>query len=129
MTDRPTGWNSTIPIGDKRLERHTPLRNRNPERKAKEFRRCYGSQERVEKIKALPCHNCGKRHAENAHTEGGGTGRKAGWRTVADLCSVCHRTGKDSLHNLGSVERFDAVHGTRLRERAQQLAREIPMEG
>lgn len=91
-------------------------------RTASEFRRIYGSKDRVLAIKALACYACGGWPAENAHTENGGTGRKAGWETIVDLCRSCHRTGKHSLHNLGSVELFDARWGTSLRERAAFLA-------
>ena len=110
------------------LDRTTPVKKRNPKRRQSEFARCYGSKERVQAIKALPCWNCRKRHAENAHTESGGTGRKAGWETVVDLCGVCHRTGSSSLHNLGSVDAFDREHGTDLRARAQWLAENLPPE-
>lgn len=91
-------------------------------RKPSEFARIYGSKRRVEAIKALACHACHREPAENAHIESGGMGRKADWTKIVDLGRKCHRTGKKSLHNLGSVEAFDREHGTRLRERAAFLA-------
>ena len=95
-------------------------------RTRKEFDRIYGSRERVRKINAMPCCNCGKYPSENAHTEGGGTGRKAGWRTIADLCAWCHRLAPNSYHALGSAEAFRLEHGTDLIARAAVLAVEVP---
>ncbi len=95
-----------------------PIKARNPKRRASEFIRCYGSKARVEAIKALACWACQNEMAENAHTQNGGTGRKAGWETIVDLGRNCHRR----LHALGSVELFDAEFGTDLRARAAFLA-------
>lgn len=99
---------------------------RNAKRRPKEWARAYGSKERVKAIKRLPCHNCRRRRAENAHLRTGGTGRKGPWWEIVDLCDECHRTGPSSLHNLGSVEAFDAHHGTDLWARARFLAETMP---
>ena len=87
-------------------------------RSAAEFRRIYGSKARVVAIHALACHACGMESAECVHLENGGMGRKAGWQTVVDLGHRCHMR----LHSLGSVDLFDAEHGTDLRARAAFLA-------
>ena len=93
-----------------------PIPKRNPKRKAKEFARAYGSDERVEFVKSLPCIVatrvfCGVTKAccagdiENAHTKGGGMGRKAPASSVVPMCSGHHRY----LHTVGSTE-FQAVY-------------------
>ena len=103
--------------------RRTALKARNERRRASEFARAYGSEARVMAIKALACYACVKGWpSENAHLGNGGMGRKADWTEIVNLCADCHR----ELHALGSVERFDAKHGTDLRERARFLAEYIP---
>lgn len=74
------------------LRRNSPLRSsgkpgRKP-RKASETVRIYGSDERIEFVKLLPCEGCGiEGFSENAHVCGnGGTGRKADYTTIAPLC-------------------------------------------
>ncbi len=117
-------------IKRKRPRPATPqARKRKAAKKQSEWARIYGSKERVEAIKTLVCYACGKERAENAHTENGGTGRKAGWETIADLGPNCHTLAQDSLHRLGSVEAFDRVHGTDLRARAAFLAALLPANG
>lgn len=99
----------------------------NRERKAKEWVRSYGSEERVGAVKATPCEveSC-NRLSENAHLKTGGTGRKADADTVANLCSEHHRTHPRSLHNLGSVELFDAEWDTDLWAASERIEREYP---
>ncbi|HSH45807.1 MAG TPA: hypothetical protein VK966_08125, partial [Longimicrobiales bacterium] len=84
---------STICRHGNRLRRKQPPRTRtalpkrNPERRDREWARAYGSEVRVEFVKALPCCVPGCRNrAENAHTESGGMGRKADADTIAPLC-------------------------------------------
>lgn len=59
-------------------------------RKPSEFARIYGSKERMEFVKSLPCAACGVvGYSENAHLLGsGGLSRKAGYETIAPLCGV-----------------------------------------
>jgi hypothetical protein len=84
----------------KRMTRNTPVRARNPERRAAEHERCYG--EHGAYIRAQPCavqrKACWGR-IEAAHTENGGMGRKADASTLAPLCA-CHHL---ELHAHGSV--------------------------
>ncbi len=99
-------------------------------RKASEFLRIYGGQGRAKTMRMRPCDHCGHRPTEdfqneNAHTENGGMGRKAGWETVVTLCKACHR----ALHWLGSCAEFLRVTGTDLRAIAARLALEIPARG
>src|SRR5690606_1527017 len=108
------------------LERKSRVNPVNRKRRAREFARCYGSPERVIAMKFRPCDGCGRVPSpdapnENAHTEGGGAGRKAGWETLVTLCPECHRL----WHYLGSTEAFDGWKGTNLRATAARLATEI----
>ncbi len=68
--------------------KRSPMRKRS--RSASEFARVYGSKERVEWVKSLPCVGCGIGPSVNAHTVGGGTSRKADAETIAPLCHWCH---------------------------------------
>lgn len=83
------------PIG-----RKTVPKKKNVKRRQSEFARCYHSKERVAWVKSLPCVICaglspfiaavtGPR--DNAHTESGGAGRKAGYETIVPLCRNHHR--------------------------------------
>lgn len=67
------------------------IKPRNAKRRASEFKRWYGSKERVAWVRALPCVWCLSREgSDNAHTENGGKGRKADYQTIAPLCRPCH---------------------------------------
>lgn len=82
-------------------------------RSAAEYARIYGSKERVEFVKSLPCVGCGRdwEHTrvpiDNAHIENGGTGRKADHTKIVPLCSPTapkfschgrfHRHGREDL--------------------------------
>lgn len=63
------------------------------------FARTYHSVERVEFIAARLCcvPGCSTRVCVNAHTKGGGTGRKADYDTIVPMCHHHH----DKLHNIG----------------------------
>jgi hypothetical protein len=79
-----------------RLERKTPLRSsgrsiKPKKRSAATFARVYGSAERVEFVRWLPCLVCAMKPCENAHTVTGGTGRKADARTIVPLCHTHHQ--------------------------------------
>lgn len=94
-----------------------------------QFRRIYGSRERVTTLAMRDCDDgCGRVPSydypnHNAHTETGGIGYKAGWQTIVTLCADCHRLLDETY---GSVRLFDEHMGTDLRETASRLAREIP---
>lgn len=62
----------------------------NPARRKREFSRTYGSKERVEWFKGLPCHFCGKGPSENAHCVTGGASRKADAHTIIPADRACH---------------------------------------
>lgn len=79
-----------------------PIKAKNVQRSADEFARCYLSEERVEWVKELPCVVGGCTHTsiENAHIEGDGAGRKAGYEKIVPLC----RTHHAKLHQIGREE-------------------------
>ena len=87
-----------------------PLKAKNAKRSADTFVRCYHSEERVAFVQSLPCivGGCDK-SSENAHIEGDGVSHKAAYDKIVPLCRTHHRTGKDSLHNLGR-EIFEGTH-------------------
>jgi hypothetical protein len=89
---------------------------RNEARKAAEFVRCYGSEERVEWIKSFGCVICGKKPSENVHVRGGGAGRKADARFVVPGCRAHH----NELHRNG-VETFEADHSIDLEATADRF--------
>lgn len=82
-------------------------------RDAAEFARIYGSEGRVEWIKAHPCLVCGRTPSVNAHTRTGGTGRKADADTIIPLCDPHHRefdNGKKSFARKYEIDVADAAH-------------------
>lgn len=73
------------------IARTTRIKPRNPSRKAANFARAYHSDERVQWVASLRCAcGCGVTPCENAHTESGGTGRKADYDTIIPLAKKCH---------------------------------------
>ena len=69
----------------------------------------------------VPGCNC---PAENAHLPGaGGMGIKGPPETIVNLCAWHHTLESDSLHELGSVERFDTRWCTDLVASAAELER------
>jgi hypothetical protein len=89
------------------LKRKVPIqrgRMKRKSRSASEFQRIYGSKKRVEWIKAHGCLACARTPCENAHTENGGMGRKAGFATIVPLCAVHHQM----LHQIGQRDFADA---------------------
>lgn len=86
---------STKPIArGQSPKRSGPPRKKNPGRRQSEFTRCYLSRAFVRFTHAAPCAACGStRGSDAAHTQNDGMGRKAGWETIAPLCSGingCH---------------------------------------
>lgn len=56
-----------------------------------EFRRIYGSEERVEWVKAQPCATCGSSvECVNSHVKNGGMRRKADYVWIIPQCHTCH---------------------------------------
>ena len=84
----------------------TRIPKRNPKRAAREFVRCYESQARVRWVCARPSVISGLTPCVNAHTEGGGMGRKGDARTIVPLTDREHR----QLHQWGRKS-FEAFYG------------------
>lgn len=109
-------------------KRKTRLKPVNRDRKRREFARCYGSVERVKRMKRRPCDACGRVPTEDAlnetsHIEREGMGRKASWRETVTHCPPCHRR----FHALGcDIDVFDAEKGCDTRATAARLAVEVP---
>ena len=85
------------------------IRPRNPERRASEWARAFGSRVRVLFVAALPCRVpiCRtEQRSENAHATTGGTSRKADADKILPLCRRHHR----ELHGIGR-RTFEARHG------------------
>ena len=76
-----------------------PLRRVNPERRAAEFARCYGSEARVAFVRSLPSVATGRRPCVNAHVGTGGTGRKADARHIVPLTWDEH----EEMHRVGEA--------------------------
>ena len=74
------------------------VKRKNVKRHKREWIRAYHSAERCEFVRSLPCIACGWTPSENAHTVGGGMGRKSDYSCVAPLCKAHHQ----KLHTLGS---------------------------
>ena len=88
------------------IKRKTPVRARNPKRKAAEFARCYHSEARVLWIQALPSVVSGAGPCQNVHTRGDGAGRKAGYQWIVPLTDAEHK----ALHRIGKASFEDAHH-------------------
>lgn len=78
---------SPMPRGGIRRKARTPS----------EFARIYGSKKRVAMVKGMACcarylvgPTCSRGPSENAHTETGGMGYKAGYETIVPLCATHH---------------------------------------
>lgn len=88
-------------------------------RSKKEFARIYGSKERVEFVKSLPCSACGiVGYSENAHIETGGMGRKSDYTKIIPLCGphplkwahspgchhLCHTWGREGFERIRHID-------------------------
>jgi hypothetical protein len=104
--------------------KRTPIKRVNKARKAKEFRRTYGSKDRVEFVKALPCSvlGCLATPSDNAHITGDGAGRKADADTCIPLCRAHHDEFDAGHETFAAKYRFDAVYHAHLTELAWSMA-------
>lgn len=98
------------------VAKRKPVKPRNAKRRESEFARAYHSRARVRWVKSLSCIVCGinakvaailglctkARVSDNAHTETGGMGRKAGYQTIVPLCREHHRAYDEHLHPFAS---------------------------
>lgn len=100
--------------------RRSPIRRK--KRTASAFARIYGSRERVEWVKSLPCVVCSYGPSENAHTENGGMGRKADYTTIVPLCHAHHMDYDEECFPVGVSEwiRSQAAYIEKLWQSYQQ---------
>lgn len=95
---RSLSWNSSVAKSVKKIaasgvaeSKRVAVKRSNPARKAKAFKRAYGSRARVAFVKSLPCVACGVvGYSENAHVTSGGVGRKADASQIVPLCGPHH---------------------------------------
>ena len=97
----------------KALNRKKAIKRRNARRSAKEFRRAYGSRERVQAIQATPCVVCGSLPSENAHVRSRGAG--GGAADIVPLCMAHHREQHDA-----GIETFQERYSINLRDEARR---------
>ena len=100
----------------KKLNRKTAVKRKNARRSAKEFRRAYGSKERVQAVQAMPCVVCGALPSQNAHVRSRGAG--GGAEDIVPLCGGpggCHT----EQHTIG-VQSFERKHGICLKDAARK---------
>lgn len=102
-----------------RLDRTKPLKSVNRKRKDREWKRAYGSEDRVRWVKQLNCLVCGAVPSENAHIETGGTGRKADADRVVPLCAK-HHTDPEHGYDCNKAT-FEATHGLDLQAEAEKI--------
>ena len=83
-----------------------------PETRKQKRDREYGSAERLEFVKALPCVACGavgRQLRECHHTRVDGTARKAGYKTIVPLCFGCHTRyhaeGRDTFRERMGIDK------------------------
>ena len=102
------------------LERRTPVRAVNPERRKRLFRRNFASSSYVEALHAMPCAVCGVTGwTVAAHTRSRGAGGDA-----SDMVPLCRsRLGVVGCHELLDTAPWDLPDGTvgRLRALAARL--------
>lgn len=107
------------------LRSHTPIRARNPKRKAKAFARAYESEAFVLFVQSLPCivRGC-PRKSECAHLVkvDGGAGLKGRASGCGPMCPFHHRDPVHGLHKLGP-RTFESLHRIDLAACAEATAR------
>jgi hypothetical protein len=86
----------------------------NRKRKAANWLRAYGSEERVQWFAAQPCVVSGEGPCENVHVRGDGMGRKAGYQSIVPMTAAHHR----ELHSLG-LRSFEAKYHLDLAQLAE----------
>ncbi len=105
------------------IPRRVPLRKRsakpkarNAKRRAAEWLRAYGSEERVAWIQSQPSVVSGKGPCVAAHVKTGGMGRKADARWIVPLTDAEHK----ELHQIGTKS-FEAKYGASLEFHAERI--------
>ena len=102
------------------LKRRTPLRQRNPERRARLYARNFG--EHADRVRSLPClvPGCMQR-VEACHARARGMGgAKGSWRDLVPLCREHHEEAGE--HRTSKRHAFELRHGVSLTLAAAELA-------
>lgn len=109
-----------MPRGKAGLRSSTPIKARNAKRWTKNQRRAFGSKDRAEFVRWLPCIVCGAIPSENAHTPhpSAGMGYRGDAVAVAPICWAHHQGATDSLHKMGPGP-FERLHGVNLEQAAR----------
>jgi hypothetical protein len=91
------------------------VNSRNRERYERNWRRAFGSDERVAWVKRQRCvaHGGCKGEMENSHVVGGGMGRRADAKHIVPMCQHHHR----QFHSHGRPW-FERYYGVDLEQRA-----------
>ena len=84
----------------------------------REWKRVYGSKERVQWIARQRCVFCGEGPCDNAHVTNGGLGRKAGYEWIVPACHPCH---VELDHGIGK-KAMECKYKCNLRELARTTA-------
>jgi hypothetical protein len=102
------------------IQRRTPLRKRNPKRRARLYARNFGAH--ADTIRALPCLVLGcQRRAEACHARPRGMGGANGsWRDLVPLCREHHIEAGE--HRTTQRYAFELRHGVSLTLAAARLA-------
>jgi hypothetical protein len=96
-------------------------------RRERDRLRAYGPPERRRSVKLMECLVPGCTNLSvNAHTENGGTGRKADACTIANICEQHHTLRDDSIHALGSAKVFNVCHRVDVFAAAEVIERDHP---
>jgi len=112
---KPLGRGKAMKAGSpqKRRTRVNPI---NRKRREKEWARAYHSRERRDWVKTRECKVQGcRRKAVNMHIKTGGTGRKADYTEIADICQTHH------LESHRGQKTFELKYKLALRQIADQL--------
>lgn len=97
------------PVEEKASARKAAKRKRDAARAAARFARTFHSEARVRFVQSLPCVACRRAPSVNAHTETGGTSRRADYTTIVPACDPHHR----EMH--GGIASFATRYGLDLR--------------
>jgi hypothetical protein len=119
MKKSPLHRYTPLDRGTAELSRETPLRKRNPERKARLFDEQFGSVARVRWFQMQECAACHGWPSECAHVRSRGAGGKA--EDCIPLCKDCHarqHTGGWAAIGLDDPSALADLYDARYREHA-----------
>jgi hypothetical protein len=77
----------------------------------KEWKRVYGSEERVLWVRRQPCVFCHEGPCDNAHITNGGLGRKADYKYIVPACHRCHTELDHGIGKKGMERKYNVSLG------------------